>query len=231
MADALSPEGAKRFATMAAVFVLAGSMVGCAAKVRQDVFDETIADLRTEMADLDGRVADNADRIAANEAALDMLREDLEALSVEFGEIEAQIAMIEDGLRFAMPIHFEFDRSEVRTIDEPKLDRFAEVTKKYYPAAIVTVEGFADPAGSAAYNKWLSGQRAENVATYLTSNAGLPEGRVKTAAYGEDRLVIPGAAGPGPEGMENRRVTFVIEMANERRPAATVASTTTEEGA
>jgi len=129
-----------------------------------------------------------------------------------------------------MPIHFEFDRADVRSVDEPKLERFAHVASKYYPAAIITVEGFADPSGSAAYNKWLSGQRAQNVADYLTTEAGLDASGIKTAAYGEDRLVIPGAAGPGPEGMENRRVTFVIEMAQEGRPA-TVATTTTEEGA
>ena len=75
-------------------------------------------------------------------------------------------------MRVHTTIHFEFDRADVRSVDEPKLDRFAQVTSKYYPAAIVTVEGFADPAGSAAYNKWLSGQRAENVATYLRSARG-----------------------------------------------------------
>ncbi len=230
MSNVLSPEGAKRLITTAAVLVFAGSSVGCAAKVHQDVFDETVADLRNEMAGLDGRVTDNTDRIEANEATLNMLREDLQALSAEFGEFEAQIAEIENGLRFAMPIHFEFDRADVRSVDEPKLERFAHVTAKYYPAAVITVEGFADPSGSAAYNKWLSGQRADNVATYLTTKAGLDPTAIRTAAYGEDRLVVPGAAGPGPQGMENRRVTFVIEMAQESRPAV-VATTTTEEGA
>lgn len=202
-----------------AVLGLAGTTTGCAAKVHQDVFDETIAGLRGEMTDLDARVSDNTGRIEANEATLAMLRQDLEALSAEFGEMEGQIAEIENGLRFAMPIHFEFDDADVRSMDEPQLDRFAQVAAKYYPAAIITVEGFADPAGPVAYNKWLSEQRAKNVATYLTGPGGLDASGIRTTGYGEDRLVIPGAAGPGPEGMENRRVTFVIELAQDRTPA------------
>ena len=183
--------GARNAICVAMLVVLAGSTLGCAAKVRQDVFDQTIADLRGEMADLDGRVMENTGRIEANEATLRALRQDLEALSAEFGELQAQIAVIEDGLRFAMPIHFEFDRSEVRSVDESKLDRFASVAGKYYPQAVITVEGFADPAGSAAYNKWLSEQRAQNVAAYLTGPGGLDASGVRAVGYGEDRLVIP----------------------------------------
>jgi peptidoglycan-associated lipoprotein len=43
------------------------------------------------------------------------------------------------------------------------LDRFATVVKEYYPGALVTVEGFADPAGGEIYNLRLGQRRAEAV--------------------------------------------------------------------
>ena len=205
-----------------AAALIAASTVGCAAKVRQDTFDRTVADLREEMSELDGRVTENAARIDENEALLASMRDDLEALSAELGDVHARIDEIEEGLRLALPVHFEFDRADVRAEDEPVLDRFAAFAAKYHPSAIITVEGFADPAGSAQYNMWLSEQRARNVARYLTERAGLDGDGVRAAWYGEDRQVIPGARGPGPEGMENRRVTFVVELAEAPRAPAVV---------
>ncbi len=204
-------------AVLLGAMTLGGASLGCAAKVKQDVFDQTIADLRGDIEELDGRVSDNSDRIATNEQTLASLRSDLEALAAEFDDMKVSITEIEDGLRFAMPVHFEFDRADVRPTDRPALDRFATVAGKYYPAAVITVEGFADPAGSAAYNLRLSERRAQNVADYLTSQGGLDAAGIKTAAYGEarDRQVVPGAQGPGAAGMENRRVTFVIELGGE----------------
>lgn len=207
----------RQTAALVGVVTLAGIGTGCAAKVKQDVFDQTIAELRGDIEDLDGRVTGNSDRIATNEEMLASLRSDLEALAAEFDELQVSITEIEDGLRFAMPVHFEFDRAEVRPSDTPALDRFARVAERYYPAAVITVEGFADPAGSAAYNLRLSERRAQNVADYLTTRGGLDASGIKIAAYGEasDRQVVPGAQGPGLAGIENRRVTFVIELGGE----------------
>lgn len=228
MFHARSRDRIRALAAGLAVATVAVATTGCAAKVRQDVFDETVADLRSEMEELDARVSDNAAGIDDNQAALASLRQDLELLSEELGEARAQITELEEGLRFAMPVHFEFDRSEVRPSDLPLLDRFASVVSKYYPNAVVTVEGFADPAGTQQYNQWLSEQRAQNVADYLTGTAGLGTDGIRVAAYGEDRQVIPGAQGPGLEGMENRRVAFVIEFSDASRPAvvATAEETT-----
>lgn len=216
----------KVFSAAFALVWVAGAAGGCAAKVRQDVFDQTIADLRGDLTELDSRVSDNDARIAQHEEALAALRSDLETLAADFGELQAQITEIENGLRFAMPVHFEFDRAEIRPVDRPALDRFAEVAGRYYPAAVVTVEGFADPAGSVAYNMQLSERRARNVARYLSEEGGLDSSSIRVAAYGEDRQVIPGAQGPGRRGLENRRVTFVIEFGGElQKMEETVAST------
>jgi peptidoglycan-associated lipoprotein len=77
-------------------------------------------------------------------------------------------------LKFNVPVHFDFASSELREADRPVLDRFAAVVKEYYPGAVVTVEGFTDPAGSAAYNQRLGQRRAVAVEEYLATAAASP---------------------------------------------------------
>jgi peptidoglycan-associated lipoprotein len=114
-----------------------------------------------------------------------------------------------------MPVHFEFASAELREADRPVLDRFASVVREYYPDAVITVEGFTDPAGSAAYNRRLGKQRADAVRTYLASNGQLPSTQLKAVSFGEtkERQVAPGAKGPGEKGLENRRVALVVDYA------------------
>ena len=91
---------------------------------------------------------------------LQALRSDLAALRTEFG---ARITAMEDQVKFDMPVHFGFNDAAVRDQDRAALDRFAKVASKYYPGAKITVEGFADPAGSQRYNVGLSKKRADAV--------------------------------------------------------------------
>ncbi|MDX1392827.1 MAG: OmpA family protein [Gemmatimonadota bacterium] len=211
----------------ACVALVAAVTVGCSKKVEQNVFDQTVAELRGEMQDLDDRVTDNSNRISEQEALLAALRSDLEALAADFDDMQAAVVELEDGLRFVTPVHFDFDRADIRPEDEPILERFTRVVEEYYPVAVITVEGFADPAGPAEYNRRLSERRANNVAEYLTSRGGLPAEGIRIAAYGEDRQVVEGAQGPGRAGLENRRVTFVIEMSG---PLTAELVTTREDG-
>src|SRR5262245_14481169 len=103
------------------------------------------------------------ERIAADNqlsGRIEALRSDLDSLRVQFG---ARIAAVEDGLLFALPVTFGYDDANVRQEAMPMLKRFARVAAKYYPASTITVEGFADPAGSQEYNLALSRRRAVNV--------------------------------------------------------------------
>jgi peptidoglycan-associated lipoprotein len=112
-------------------------------------------------------------------------------------------------------VHFDFASSELREDDRPVLDRFASVVTEYYPGALVTVEGFTDPSGSAAYNLQLGKRRAEAVQEYLATSGGLTADNLKAVSYGEvrNRQVVRGAQGPGEQGIENRRVALVIDHA------------------
>lgn len=186
----------------AAVFLAVLLVSGCATKgALRKGLDEQRAALDTERTE---RVAGD-ERLAAD---LAQLRTDLDALRTEFG---AKIAAVENGLKFAFPVTFAFDDANVQQNDIAALDRFAEVVNKHYTGAIVTVEGFADPAGSRNYNAKLSTRRAESVRDHLVNRSIQAE--VKTIGYGETRQVVAGAQKDDPGAQMNRRVVFVIESA------------------
>jgi outer membrane protein OmpA-like peptidoglycan-associated protein len=154
--------------------------------------------------------SERAARTAADEAQraeLASLRNDLQGLRTEFG---AKITEVSEGLKFAFPVHFAYNDANVRTEDSAALDRFANVVQKHYTGAKVTVEGFADPAGSARYNLALSKRRAEAVKAYVAGK-GLDPSLVEAIGNGETRQVNRGAYGDQPGAELNRRVVFVIE--------------------
>ncbi|MFL5579676.1 MAG: OmpA family protein [Gemmatimonadaceae bacterium] len=172
--------------------------------VTKGTFRREIAATRSEIAQ------ERAERAMADSGLvrdIASLRTDLQGLRTEFG---AKIAVLENGMRFAFPVNFAYDDATVREEDRAALERFAQVAQKHYPGATVTVEGFADPAGTARYNAALSLRRAEAVRDFLAAQ-GLPGDRVRPIGYGETRLVVPGAKKDDPGAEKNRRVVFVIE--------------------
>src|ERR1700730_10464548 len=99
-----------------------------------------------------------------------------------------------------MPVTFAFDDATVRSADRLQLERFARVARVYYPGSTITVEGFADPAGSDRDKLALSRGRADTVGQTLAS-LGLPPTQLRTVGYGKARPVAPGATHnePGAE--------------------------------
>lgn len=163
--------------------------------------------------------SERQERMAADEAIrgeIAALRTELEAMRTEFG---AKITALEDGMKFAVPVNFAFDDASVRDQDRAALERFAQVARKYYPNATITVEGFADPSGSARYNQTLSERRAESVKSYLVAQ-GLSDAQLHAVGYGETRLVNPGAVRDDAGAEANRRVVFVIEGVGQNVVAA-----------
>lgn len=191
----------------ALVLLSAAGLQACATKgyVRNQVAVSRAAMDSALVAERDARVSGDAE-LSARIAAL---RTDLDSLRSQYG---ARIALLEDGIRFAMPVTFAFDDATVNAEARPMLERFARVVNRYYPTSTITVEGFADPAGSQSYNLALSRMRAENVASTLQA-VGLTSNPLRTIGFGEVRLVTPGAEKDDPGAQANRRVVFVIENA------------------
>jgi outer membrane protein OmpA-like peptidoglycan-associated protein len=142
-------------------------------------------------------------------------------MTTEFG---TKLTLLEEGMQLAVPVHFGFDQSAVEGDANPVLDRFAQIVQRTYPEATITVEGFADPAGPAEYNRRLAQSRAEAVRAELVKR-GLPETQLRAVGYGEERPVVPGAAGAAFGAELNRRVVFVIETPSSAMTAAPTTST------
>lgn len=78
---------------------------------------------------------------------------------------------------------------------------------KQYPNTDITVVGFTDDTGTAAYNQKLSLERAQSVVSYLESQ-GIPESRLKAVGDGENDPIASNATAAGRA--QNRRVEMYI---------------------
>lgn len=185
-----------RTVTACAVGMLALSACATKGALRKGLEDERMARISADSAQ-----SEEMRREVAS------LRTDIQGLRTEFG---AKISEVAEGLKFAFPVHFAYDDATVRPEDTAALDRFAGVVQKHYPGARITVEGFADPAGSARYNLALSERRAQAVRDYVSSK-GVDPSLVNAVGYGETRLVRRDAARDMPGAELNRRVVFVVE--------------------
>ncbi|HEX6051241.1 MAG TPA: OmpA family protein, partial [Gemmatimonadaceae bacterium] len=141
---------------------------------------------------------------------LDRLRPLLDSLRQSRVEIQRESDLVS---RYVVPVHFGFDSAVVRDSDLVVLGQIAEVIRQVYPTALVTIEGFADPAGSLQYNLALSRRRAVAVKDVMVRRFGMPDRQFRTVGYGEqfERQVSPGARKDDPGAEENRRVTFTID--------------------
>lgn len=192
-----------QFVAMAAL--AASTLSACATKgfVRKGLEDQRVA--------LTGQIdTERNERVAGDNslrADLATLRTDLTTLRTEYG---TRITAMEGAVKFAMPVHFGFDDASVRQQDQAALEQFAKVAQQHYRGSTITIEGFADPAGSAAYNLQLSRERADAVRDYLVTK-GIDGTLLRTVGYGKTRLVRPDAARDAVGAELNRRVTFVVE--------------------
>lgn len=195
----------RTFRVLALGVVGAASVSACATKGYVNRRVDTV--VAAERAAREGADSAHTRDIAALRADMQSLRNDLQTLRSEFG---ARITAMEDQVKFTFPVHFGFDDASVREQDRAALERFAKVAQKYYNGAAITIEGFADPAGTQQYNLALSKRRADAVKDYLVAQ-GLNDGLLKTVGMGKARLVKPGAAKDAPGAELNRRVVFVVE--------------------
>ena len=213
------------FRTLAVPAAAAATLLsGCATSgaLRRASEAQTAALAQQQSAQQSAIASERAERAASDSALrqdLGMLRGDVQALKTELQAMRtdfgAKITAMQDGLQFALPVNFGFNSDAVTDATHPSLDRFAHIVSQYYPGSKVTIEGFADPAGTAAYNLRLSKRRADAVTTYLTTQ-GLTKDQLNPVGYGKTRLVAKGAWGDKPGAEQNRRVVFVIESAGQK---------------
>lgn len=178
-----------------AVLVLTAALAGCTNYIKRDEFDATVAELR---------------------ATDQQLASQIQALS---GKYDALVTQLAGRTRLDTAAYFEFGDSTLGEQAKPLLDDFANVIRNSHSQALITVEGFTDPAGSTAFNKRLGQARADAVRDYLVTTAGLPAEQVRAVSYGEEknRQVRPGASGDA--GQDNRRVGLIVDYAGPQTTA------------
>ena len=174
---------------------------GCSQYVKQSDFNAAISELRAN------------DQKQQQE--IDALTQDMQQ---RFAKYDAQITAMQGRISVDTAAHFAFGDATLRDQDKPLLDDFAKVITQHHPDAVITVEGFTDPAGSAAYNKRLGMKRADAVRDYLVSSGGLSADKVRAVSYGEasNRQVEKGQIRDAGAG--NRRVTLVVDFAGNATP-------------
>jgi peptidoglycan-associated lipoprotein len=105
-------------------------------------------------------------------------------------------------------IHFDYDKSDIRPVDQPILQADATALKQIFsmdPNFVVTIEGHCDERGSAEYNLALGDRRAAATRDALVA-LGVPAEKLKTISYGKER---PLCTDPNEECYaRNRRAHF-----------------------
>jgi outer membrane protein OmpA-like peptidoglycan-associated protein len=197
-----------------ALVLTALSMTAC---VRSGTFKREMTATRAEIA------TERSERLRADSilgADLSGLRTELKKELADLRtEFDAKIVAAGNGMKVMLPVSFAFDDAMIKDADRAALERFSQIANKYYPGAVITVEGFADPAGSPSYNQRLSLARAENVKRELATK-GMDASLIRTMGFGSLRQVVPGAQKDEPGAERNRRVVFVIESADARATEA-----------
>jgi peptidoglycan-associated lipoprotein len=90
--------------------------------------------------------------------------------------------MANDALK---PIHFAFDKSDIRPADAKILDASAKWLASN-PNQILLIEGHCDERGTDAYNLALGDRRAKAAMNYLVAQ-GVASDRITIVSFGEER--------------------------------------------
>ncbi|WP_457575738.1 OmpA family protein [Desulfomarina sp.] len=104
-----------------------------------------------------------------------------------------------------LPVYFNFDSSEIKADQVPRIEVNAEFIKK--TDMNIRIEGNCDPRGTNEYNMALGERRALSAKKYLV-NLGVDESRLSTVSYGEERMLLHGH--DELSWSQNRRDDFVV---------------------
>jgi peptidoglycan-associated lipoprotein len=154
--------------------------IAAAAKARQDSLDAA------------RRAAEEAERLARQRTA-----DSLAALGRSSDAVRTMLATM---------IHFDFDKSNIRSGDAQVLDQKIAILQAN-PNVRIRVSGHCDERGSDEYNLALGNRRATSAKQYLVSH-GIDAGRVETTSYGEERPID--SAHTEEAWAKNRRDEFDI---------------------
>jgi len=119
---------------------------------------------------------------------------------------EARLSMDEMFRQNVQTIYFDFDKSDVRPDQLPRLEADASWLKEHRGLKF-RIEGHCDERGSEEYNLALGDRRANRVKEFLIKE-GVDSAGINTISYGEERPVCREATEDCYQ--KNRRAAFVL---------------------
>lgn len=130
---------------------------------------------------------------------------------VEVADETGEVIPIEDRVEplpsIDLEILFDYNSAELRPDQMAPLVAVArDLQEVNFDRAQLVLMGHTDATGSAAYNQDLSLRRAQTVAAFLSSAAGIPAYRIRTSGMGFSYLRYPNA----PDHPGNRRVQIML---------------------
>jgi len=112
-----------------------------------------------------------------------------------------------------VPIHFDFDKTDIHPDDRPVLDAVAEELMKHADRTVL-VAGHCDERGTVEYNIALGDRRAAAARDYLV-RLGASAERIRTISYGEAKPIDPGH--DEAAWAKNRRDEFELSSARAQK--------------
>ena len=119
-----------RIAVLAASMLAVG-LAGCSQYVKKDDFSAAIQQLQQKQQD--------------QQQQIDSIKQQMQE---QFSKYDTQITAMQGRVSVDTVAHFAFNSATLNDQDKPALQNFAQTISKYHPNVLITVEGFADPAGS-----------------------------------------------------------------------------------
>ena len=103
------------------------------------------------------------------------------------------------------PVFFDYDAFSLRADARRTIEDNGNAIQANPEWAVVTLEGHCDERGTTEYNLSLGQKRADSVRSYLVQ-LGVPQERIQTISYGEERAFDSGHSEAA--WAQNRRVHF-----------------------
>jgi outer membrane protein OmpA-like peptidoglycan-associated protein len=133
------------------------------------------------------------------------------------------VIVTEKEIKITEQVKFKFNSAELLKESDGILEAVREVLATHPEIVKVRVEGHTDNVGDAAYNKKLSGRRADSVMKWLTDHK-IDKKRLVAAGFGMEEPIDVNTTDAGRAN--NRRVAFsILERDDSKKAPAAPAAT------